>query len=63
MTHERIDDRLEPLDLRIGLAFRECQICGSGTFGCYQADLSQRERTERFDVLGKVRIDEHGRSE
>lgn len=55
VTHERIDHRLEPLNFRIGLALRECQICGSGTLACHHADLFQGERTERFDVLGLLR--------
>ncbi|GAY21268.1 hypothetical protein SFOMI_1805 [Sphingobium fuliginis] len=56
MAHEGIDDRLQPLDLGIGLAL------GEGDLG-ELAGLFGGERAERFDVLGKVRLCQHGRSE
>ena len=60
MTHECVDDRLEPLDLGIGLALCERQLGCCDTFRRQYAGLFEGKRSERFDVFGKVRLHEHG---
>ncbi len=56
VAHERVDDRLEPLDLRIGLALGDRHV---GQL----AGLLERERAKRFDVFGQVRFHQHEGSE
>ena len=56
VAHEGIDNRLQPLDLGV------CVALGRRNFG-ELAGLLKGERTQRFNVFGKVRFHEHGRSE
>lgn len=50
MTHQRIDDRLQPLVLG-PKNLEKIQLVG----------LFEDERTQRIDVIGKVRFEEHDR--
>ena len=56
VAHEGIDDQLQPLDLRV------CLALGGHHFG-ELAGLLKGKRTQRFNVFGKVRFHENGRSE
>jgi hypothetical protein len=51
VTHEGVDDRLQPLDLCVGLALGDLCIELAGLF--------EDERAERFNVIGQVRFHEH----
>jgi hypothetical protein len=63
VAHERCDDRLEPLDLGIGLALGDRQIGRRGAFLRQHPGLLEDQCAERIDVLGKVRLHEHDESE
>jgi hypothetical protein len=63
VTHEGIDDRLQPLDLYVSLALRGRQIGFGSPLGGKHAGLHQSQRAERFDVAGQVRFDVHERIE
>jgi hypothetical protein len=63
VPHERINDRLKPLNLCVGLALGESKIGPYRAFFCECAGLLKDKRAKRFDIVGKVRFHEHGRSE
>ncbi len=56
MAHEAVDDRLQPLDLPVGLSLGGREL---GELPC----LLKGGRASRFNIVGKVGFDEHGSSE
>ena len=55
MAHEAVDDRLQPLDLPVGLSLGGREL---GELPC----LLKGGRASRFNIVGKVGFDEHGTS-